>query len=393
MGQEASLPQSSDTSLEEQGRAPPSSSNLPSGSTGRSGRKLMGARFRGNQQNDNFEQREAARAAAAGGNLYLADRSSSELFAPTANGEAYTANTQQSLLLVEDQTNGASRGQRPLQPPTPRQQAEYYDQSQQQQQHAESEDHPVVGIMYEKTSPSPRKGIFAGKPTGRGASIINSMRNLSLGGALRTKKAGGEPVNDWEKQWDEDEDDSSEEEEDQVNDDQKMPQVPSNGLLAQQLASPSTAVPPPTAHLVSVDATAPLARINKALRTAPDDGLEWDTAAGKAGEDGKPNVQMFMPMLRVLGKGSFGKVSSCCDRVYCRRCYVRTRRTCTSPHGLAFELSPNMRNPSFRNNLLAYSPTLSTKGCAGPKTSRERTRPVICHENTAKNTSRETTTD
>ena len=40
-----------------------------------------------------------------------------------------------------------------------------------------------------------------------------------------------------------------------------------------------------------------------------DDGLEWDTAVPKSEEERKPDVQMFMPMLRVLGKGSFGKVS------------------------------------------------------------------------------------
>ena len=43
---------------------------------------------------------------------------------------------------------------------------------------------------------------------------------------------------------------------------------------------------------------------------AVEDGVEWDTGAIAAGTDyEKPNVQMFLPLLRVLGKGSFGKVS------------------------------------------------------------------------------------
>lgn len=37
--------------------------------------------------------------------------------------------------------------------------------------------------------------------------------------------------------------------------------------------------------------------------TVNDDGVEWDT-----GQSTTPNVEQFMPLLRVLGKGSFGKV-------------------------------------------------------------------------------------
>mmetsp|Transcript_5126 Transcript_5126/g.7832 ORF Transcript_5126/g.7832 Transcript_5126/m.7832 type:complete len:753 (-) Transcript_5126:68-2326(-) len=43
------------------------------------------------------------------------------------------------------------------------------------------------------------------------------------------------------------------------------------------------------------------------------DGLQWDTADADVNKSSlsmyeKPNIQMFMPLLRVLGKGSFGKV-------------------------------------------------------------------------------------
>jgi hypothetical protein len=52
-----------------------------------------------------------------------------------------------------------------------------------------------------------------------------------------------------------------------------------------------------------------------------DDGVEWDTGIGVSDADivasdgdgtdlgdTRPNVQQFLPLLRVLGKGSFGKV-------------------------------------------------------------------------------------
>ena len=47
------------------------------------------------------------------------------------------------------------------------------------------------------------------------------------------------------------------------------------------------------------------------IPVSDEDGLEWDTGY----EESKPNVQMFMPMLRVLGKGSFGKVRDFSCRV------------------------------------------------------------------------------
>jgi hypothetical protein len=45
-----------------------------------------------------------------------------------------------------------------------------------------------------------------------------------------------------------------------------------------------------------------------------DDGVEWDTGMVPSGQEGegmmsdKPSVEQFLPLLRVLGKGSFGKV-------------------------------------------------------------------------------------
>ena len=43
-------------------------------------------------------------------------------------------------------------------------------------------------------------------------------------------------------------------------------------------------------------------------RQESEDGIEWDTGMMQDQGYEKPNVEMFMPLLRVLGKGSFGKV-------------------------------------------------------------------------------------
>ena len=152
---------------------------------------------------------------------------------------------------------------------------------------------------------------------------------------------GKKEVQDWEKQWDEDEDDDSDEDE-AMSGRQGAPMgahmVASTAPPIHAIrpgmdtghsdggVSPGVSTPPPTdgktpegkPYFVTPDAVydAPSSPIRQpnVIGSAPgspnvipvmdDDGLEWDTGY----EDSKPNVQMFMPMLRVLGKGSFGKV-------------------------------------------------------------------------------------
>jgi len=146
-----------------------------------------------------------------------------------------------------------------------------------------------------------------------------------------------EEVQDWEKQWDEDEDDDSDEEE--------IPPGRQGAPLGGHMTATTTAPPqlhairpgmdtghsdvghPPVStptsdtkpHFVTPDAVydapaSPTYQKRAVVNSAPnspnyipesdDDALEWDTGH----DDSKPNVLMFMPMLRVLGKGSFGKV-------------------------------------------------------------------------------------
>ncbi|GAX22565.1 ribosomal protein S6 kinase alpha-1/2/3/6 [Fistulifera solaris] len=134
---------------------------------------------------------------------------------------------------------------------------------------------PQSASLPNHEKPSPRKTIFPG-----GKNLINSMRNLSL----RSKPKAAAGAADWEKQWDEDDEDSSEEEE----------------------VGPLHFQDPP----VEEDAKLPAQTVPENQEVSvisSDDALEWDTAVQQNLEE-KPDIQMFLPMLRVLGKGSFGKV-------------------------------------------------------------------------------------
>jgi hypothetical protein len=244
---------------------------------------------------------------------------------------------------------------------------------------------------------SAKKGMGF-KGNGRGAAIINSMRNLSLTGAMqrsnptspaRTVSGGKEQVNEWETRWDEDEDDSDGDDaapplganlQQQQQQQAMMPQLqqrpgmdmahsttsptssnrPNPALMMmssndhhlnsstssdllygsplplqhqqhQQLSAMTpgqlqqphitkahlvTATPEP-ADLLLAQQQYPSQQKQQPISPKPhsagatEDGIEWDTGAyqQEGGEmDEKPNVQMFMPLLRVLGKGSFGKV-------------------------------------------------------------------------------------
>jgi hypothetical protein len=285
------------------------------------------------------------------------------------------------------------------------QQAQY--QQQQMQQHPPMAAHmtstpsppasgPQVSVMFEKT-PSSKRGFLSGRASARGAALVNSVRNLTLTGALRKKDASSVSTsvvntastnltNDWEKQWDED--DSDEEEDITASALHAMAQQPpppppptlqdgqqyamqqqqhhqqyamqhqqqqqqqsalpagmevgialqtstSSMSSYQQYSQPyesnSYMQPTSSSSMVStqsaisgVDAMSKQSSIQQQSQasndewvgqqlsaSASDDGLEWDTGMVSPSESGlKPSTQMF-PMLRVLGKGSFGKVCVC----------------------------------------------------------------------------------
>jgi hypothetical protein len=335
MGQEASVPQNGgvDETLEEQAKAPPSASNpappatATTTTTGR--KKLMNAMFRGTQQPDS----------SISSSTYSKDG--------IMNGEDHAAG------YPPDATAAAQHEPAYSQEQFARQEEQYYPQLQQQQQQQ-----PAASAIFERTAS--KKGGLGKVATGRGAAIINSMRNLSLTGALRPKKG---PVNDWEKQWDEDDDESDGEEE------SAQPAVP----LHHQAGEP---VRPDTAMRPDLPPTTP-PRAPRPAIVEQDDGLEWDTAAGTVPSEEKPNIQMFMPMLRVLGKGSFGKVRSFFLFYYSTTSTSRTMIKMLT---------------QFRFCYFSFSPYIFfNAGGSCTETNRQGTRSALCHENTGKNPSRQTT--
>lgn len=253
-------------------------------------------------------------------------------------------------------------------------------------------DHPAVGVMYETPShhqPTPKKSIFPSRATARGAALISSMRNLTLGGALRGKKE----VNDWEKQWDADEDDDSDEGDECETSDAKVAassagsstsglghsvagsKGASNGIATTPLhhdgqvamdVGQSELPMQPLSHgsagALSADEAASLthhlippdnfdvSKSQQPQQEQQDLAEEWDlagiqpptaivadeetsatTAAPQQNQElAKPNIQMFLPMLRVLGKGSFGKVraASCHTVIVVETRTLNSHRAC-----------------------------------------------------------------
>lgn len=280
MGQEASLPENAvDASLEEQARAPPSATppqnsqypthpqpqhqHAPNAmiAAGRSGRKLMGV-LRGNN-NDSTEQQQGAHSGIPGSGS--PDRIQQQGGRVLSNGDPNSA---------VDLLGGSA-------PVANSQHAQHNDQLQTHQ--------PVVGVLYEKTPP--RKGLFQKPGSGRGAAFINSMRNLSLGGRNQhnqVQKPKG-TVSNWEQQWDEDDDSDGDEPE-------VAQQFASMPLHQQQQSAAATET------LIDDENNA-----STAVQPQQPNDLLWDSSKP---QEGKPTLEMFLPMLRVLGKGSFGKVRS-----------------------------------------------------------------------------------
>ena len=293
-----------------------------------------------------YESKETARAAAMGGNLYLNDSgdSADANEGVASGGHAYAP-----------QHSGAA-------PPPPPQPTNYYDgePSDAYASHpdattasnASSSNHNVaVGIMFENKpgGGGSKRGLFQGRTHARGAALINSMRNLSLRGKQHAQHPKQE-VGDWEKQWDEDEDDDSDDDDEGVEEGvvdtaHGAPQHAQHHAGGIHTMRPGmdvghSSMSTPTAlsakmghanqqpHGMAAQQQQPEDLLSKPLGNAGDLAAEWDTSASATGDmaaaaaaaaqiesesdmTAKPDVQMFMPMLRVLGKGSFGKVRYC----------------------------------------------------------------------------------
>ena len=243
--------------------------------------------------------------------------------------------------------------------------------------------------MFEK-NPS-KRSLFSGRATAaRGAALINSMRNLNIGGAIRSATTKKAEVNDWERQWDEDED--SDEEERASSSAAAaagvMPQHalhhvrPGMDMGHSSVPHLATAGPPTTAQQQQLESVgsypqSPQHQKQNAVVTPPtpdllssplspqEETLDWDHFGSQqvspTEEMGaKPNVQMFLPMLRVLGKGSFGK--------------VRVEQAFFVWRSVAIRVPYSM---------------FHFIGRSGTKTIGKRERRTLCNENSSENASRE----
>lgn len=178
--------------------------------------------------------------------------------------------------------------------------------------------HPVsVGTLPDKAGS--KRGLFStpGRSLAhsRGAALIHSMRNITLGKALGGGKGSTQNSKqqlDWEKQWDDDDDDS---------DDEKSDQATFSAPPALDVMRAGSTGPPEGFRFTSVTLSGqqsleaqqlapPTATVGEPSSPPEAEELISDSPCGNMGDDGKPNVEMFLPMLRVLGKGSFGKVRS-----------------------------------------------------------------------------------
>jgi hypothetical protein len=254
MGQEASVPlDGEEQSLEEQARAPPSSAVVAPLSPRSSGAKRKGGmHLSGLFPSSSLTRKEAA--AAMNPDHILGDESQS-------SSQRHLDALQR--IPVSHEANGdASFTQHHQYPP----------------------EHSSAPAETPNTT-TPTKKLLSGRARG----MISSMRHLSLGITSRKPK---EPNNtDWEKQWDDDEDDSEDDEEGE----------PNQATLVPTTTGPLHATLPP----MPLTAVAEDDDDDETVRHVipPEEaGLEIPP------ELQKPDVQMFMPVLRVLGKGSFGKV-------------------------------------------------------------------------------------
>lgn len=155
------------------------------------------------------------------------------------------------------------------------------------------------------------------RPTARG--VMSQMRSLRIS---KQEKHKAEHAQDWEKQWYADDDDDDSDEEDDTGYNMSVAATsggivtPTNAvILGRPDADYSVAS---NSHLISPPELA--APTGRAVAPAPQDLMyaedspkhqslqPQDFLTGDAIVEKKPDVKMFLPMLRVLGKGSFGKV-------------------------------------------------------------------------------------
>jgi hypothetical protein len=316
MGNEGSVPEGhgTDDEFEQQARAPPSHSNAPQSTMqSRSGGRMKNALRRdknkqnnpgdtmGIHTNNGYPMNGDGGSYSTGEDGVMMSQEQQQQY--YQQQEMYQA--QQQTQMPPNQSHAQHGGQKQQYASTPAPQRNDAPGAQQD-----------VGDMYQSPTKE-KKGGLNFRSSGRGAAIINSMKNMSISGAIqkaadkaKSGKGGGE-VNEWETKWDEDDDDDSDDGNQGRESHSNKPLHPQVGSTTGSSNAPLATVanfaqPQQKAHLVTAT---PESDKRPLQRVETTDGAVWDTGLmhGQALQD-KPNVQMFLPLLRVLGKGSFGKV-------------------------------------------------------------------------------------
>lgn len=321
MGNEGSVPEGhgTDDELEHQARAPPSYSN-PSQSTMQS---RPGGRIANALRRDKSKQNAAGEQVVGNtGNGYPVNGDDGMTYSTGGERAVMSQAQQRQNYQQQEMSQIQQRAEIPSN--------QYHESNgipQQPNVHAQGQrkndtsgaQQQDVGATY-TSPPRGKKGGMNFRSSGRGAAIINSMKSLSISNAIQKaadkaksgKGAGGE-VNEWETKWDEDDDDDDES-------DDAAERMGSHGIKPLHPQAVSTSGHSNTALMVDekwpqsqqkahlVTAT-PESDLRPAELGATADSAGWDTdlIQDQQSQD-KPNVQMFLPLLRVLGKGSFGKV-------------------------------------------------------------------------------------
>eukprot|EP00980_Cylindrotheca_fusiformis_P008851 scaffold1888_cov120-Cylindrotheca_fusiformis.AAC.21 len=305
MGNEGSVPEGHEAGdeFEQQARAPPSYTNPPQPT---SQARSAGGRIAKTLRRDKNKQNIPGEAGdMSSGNGYVLNGE---------GGERVTMTSEQQRQYYQQHMT-PNQNQYSSQPP----QQQYAPATAQHKINVTGSLQHEAGSNY-ASPPRGKKGGMNFRSSGRGAAIINSMKSLSISNAIqkaadkaKSGKGGGAAgeVNEWETRWDEDdddEDDESDEATEQTGSHAHKPLHAQDGSLAE---APKTVLvgeenwPPPQQKARLVTAT-PESGIRPQQPGAIAGG--WDTGiVPTLHSHEKPNVHMFLPLLRVLGKGSFGK--------------------------------------------------------------------------------------
>lgn len=315
MGQEASVPLPD-------GHYPEDHSTSANGTKGpRASAKALGIMIRrGNETGVEYNDRESARAAAAGGHFMTSVQDYSYHEQSYLPSQQYPASSQ----MTPEQEQAYI-----LQKQKEQQQMMQHQAYKQQQQPTFSNGIPApphhqrspprdtasaaVTVMMTEPLTKSRSGKLPG------TRLINSMKNLAIsakGAVVHADHSDGksptsDSVSDWQRQWEDDDESDAEDEEDV--------KMPAKGGMHSPLR-PGMMNDGYSTTAVGVARLGPASPERESATMATlsptkdqydrqlSDGVEWDTGKQVMPQREKPSIEMFLPMLRVLGKGSFGKV-------------------------------------------------------------------------------------